>query len=146
MPSHRLQARRGGVRPAAGSDAPQDSTAARGVSVEETFLADVDTLPQPAGFGVESSTSQQSFQLVDEYEVPALTLARLRELSLSIESNGEAKVSVAGVTYGPYTGATDVSVPLDPAILTEGHLIRVHHQSTDGTSTTTQAQVVVLEV
>lgn len=109
-------------------------------------MPDVDELPQPAGFGTEVSTSAQSFTLVDEYTAPPQTLARLREASLSLESNGEARVSVGGVVYGPYTGATDISIPLDPAVLTEGYQVRVFHQSTDGNSTTTKAQLVSLEV
>jgi hypothetical protein len=116
------------------------------VSVEESFVADVDERPQPAGFGTEASTSAQSFSEVASYTVPSQTLARLREATLSIESNGEARVSVGGVVYGPYTGAVDVSIPLDPAVLTEGYQVRVFHQSTDGNSTTTKAQLVVLEV
>lgn len=146
MVSHRLDGRRSGNRPVLDGAPADPSAVAAGVSVEEGFVPNVDGLPQPAGFGTEASRSAQSFALLEEYTVPAKTLGYLRELSLSIESNGEAVVSVAGVRYGPYTGSTDVSVPLDPAVLTEGHQIRVHHQSTDGNSTTTQAQVVVLEV
>jgi hypothetical protein len=146
MAQHRMNCRRSGVRPAPDSPGPAEPFTARGVSVEEGLAPDVDVLPQPAGFGEEASTSQQSFQEIAQYTVPAKSLSRLREASLSIESNGEAKVTVSGTTYGPYTGATDVSVPLDPAVLTEGHQVRVFHQSTDGNSTTTLAQLVTLEV
>lgn len=118
----------------------------RGVSVEEGFVPDVDTLPKPAGFGVEASTSNSSTVLVDEYEVPSGALARLSEVSLSIASNGEASVSVGGVTFGPYSGSLDSSVPFNDAVLTGGYSIRVFHRSTDGNSTTTKAQVVVEEV
>lgn len=146
MASHRGETRRVGVRPEARQDGTQDRAMARGVSVEEGFLADVDTLPRPAGFGTETSTSQQSTQEIDEYVVPDKTVAEVVEVALSIESNGQARVSAPNVTYGPYTGSLDVEVPLQGSRLTPGDRIRVFHQSTDGTSTTTLAQVVALEV
>lgn len=116
------------------------------MSVEESFVPDVDELPQPAGFGTEATQSSQVFGTVAEYTVPPKTLARLREATLSIASNGEAVISVAGTRYGPYFGAVDVTIPLDPAVLTEGYQVRVAHRSTDGNSTTTRAQLVALEV
>lgn len=146
MVEHRGLSRRTTVRPPAPARGSRRSPTAAGTSVEEGFVPSVDVLPKPAGFGTEASTSQQSFQQIEEYEVPAKSVARLRELSLSIESNGEAKVSVAGTTYGPFTGAVDVSVPLDDSVLPPGYQVRVHHQSTDGTSTTTRATVVALEI
>lgn len=146
MPSHRLPGRRGEERPPPSRTAAQPDTAAAGVSVEEGFLPAVDTLPRPAGFGTEASTSQQSSQLVDEYSVPAGTVAEIVEVSLSIEGNGQARVSAPNVTYGPYTGAVDVEVRLQGTRLTEGDRVRVFHQSTDGVSTTTLAQLVALEV
>lgn len=146
MPHNRFDNRRSGVRASPLSDTSQDGTVARGVSVEETFQPDVDELPRPAGFGTEASTSAQSFSVVDEYSVPPKTLAYVREVSASVESNGEVILGVPGTNFGPFTGQTDVAVPLDPGVLTEGDTIRVLHQSTDGTTTTTQAQVVVLEV
>jgi len=146
MPEHRMNCRRSGLRPPAEPSRARPEPAASGVSVEEGFASDVDRLAKPAGFGTEASTSAQSFSLVDEYVVPAKSLARLREASVSLESNGEAKVSVSGTTYGPFSGATDFTIPLDPGVLTEGALVRVHHRSTDGNSTTTKATLVVLEV
>lgn len=146
MAPHRRGERGREVRPRPDSPGSLEPSAARGVAVEEGLVPDVDRLPTPAGFGTEASRSTQSFGLLDEYEVPAGSVAHLREASLSIESNGEAKISVAGTTYGPYTGSLDISVPLDPAILTPGSKVRVHHQSTDGNSTTTRAQLSVLEV
>lgn len=146
MPSHRSLRRPRDVRPEPSIARQPEPSSARGVAVEETFVPDVDELPKPAGFGTEASTSAQSFSEVDEYTVPAGALARLREASLSLESNGEARLSVGGTVYGPYTGATDISIPLDPCVLTEGYQVRVFHQSTDGNSTTTKAQLVVGEV
>jgi hypothetical protein len=127
-------------------DTLTDRTASRGVSVEEGFLPEVDVLPRPAGFGTEASTSQQTLQELETYTVPAKTVARLSELSLSIQGNGEAQVSVAGTVYGPFTGALDVTIPLQNGVLPEGYQIRVSHQSTDGNETTTRATVVALEV
>jgi len=146
MPSHRMNCRRNGIRPPALETPAQPSAAAAGVSVEEAFVPDVDELPQPAGFGSEVSTSAQSSELVDEYVVPAQTLAEVTEVAVSLEANGQARLSVSGVSYGPYTGATDVTVDLSGSQLTAGSRVRVFHQSTDGNSTTTLAQVVALEV
>jgi hypothetical protein len=116
------------------------------VSVEESFQPDVDTLPIPGGFGTEASTSSTTLVLLDSYTVDAGDLARLRSASLSLESNGEAQVTVAGAEYGPYTGASDIEIPLEPSVLTAGYQVRVHHRSTDGNSTTTKAQLVLGEV
>lgn len=116
------------------------------VPVEEGLLPNVDVLPKPDGFGTEASTSSTDFVLLDEYEVRAKHVARMGELALSIPSNAEAKVSVSGTTYGPFSGATDVSVPLEGAVLPPGYQVRVHHRSTDGNSQTTRATVVALEV
>lgn len=146
MGSHRGQTRRVGVRPQPTMDGPRDAAVARRTSVEEELSGPVDLFGRPDGFGTEASRSAQTFTVLDEYTVPDGQLALLREVSLSVEANGEAKVTVAGTTYGPYTGAIDITVPLDPGVLSPGHQIRVHHQSTDGISTTTRAQVVVLEV
>lgn len=140
--------RRGRAIPSPYPDVSSDGDAltARSVAVEEGLMSEADLLPRPAGFGTEASRSAQSFAVLDSYEVPQGTLAHLREASLSIESNGEALVTVGGIVYGPYTGAVDITVPLDPAILPEGYDVVVKHQSTDGASTTTKAQVVALEV
>lgn len=146
MPSHSRYARRRVDRPAESPGASQQEARARGVSVEEGFVADVDELPTPAGFGVESSTSTQSSQLLASYEVPAGTLARLREVSLTLEGNGQGRISVAGTEYGPFTGSVALTVPLEPGVLTQGYQVRVHFQSTDGASTTARSTLSVLEV
>jgi hypothetical protein len=122
------------------------SQAASDVSVEEAVVRDVDELPRPAGFGTQASTSQQSSVEIDEYVVPAGCLAEITEVALSLEGNGQATVAVSGVSYGPYDGAIDVSVPLQGSRLAAGDRVRVVHQSTDGLETTTLAQVVSLEV
>jgi hypothetical protein len=120
--------------------------AARGVSVEEGFLPEVDVLPRPTGFGTEATTSSTDPVLLDSYQVPADHVARLSELALSISSNGQASVTVSGVQYGPFTGATDVSIPLQNGVLPPGYRVEVWHESTDGSDTTTRATVVALEV
>jgi hypothetical protein len=119
---------------------------ARAVSAEEMQVPAVDQLPQPAGFGEEGATSSTSSVLLAEYEVPANAIARLREASISLQSNGKGSISVNGVQYGEFTGAVDVTLPLDPAALTPGSLVRVHHQSTDGTATTTRTTLTVGEI
>lgn len=146
MVSHRSRARTSVARPEPVGDGRASRAAASGQSVEEGFAPSVDVFPKPDGFGTEASTSSSTFVLLDEYVVPDGHVARLREASLSIEGNGEAKISVAGTTYGPFTGSVDVAVPLDDSVLPAGYHIRVHHQSTDGTSTTTKTVVVALEI
>lgn len=146
MSSHRLRTRRTALRPGTEATASEPSQAAQTTSVEDDLVFSQEVLPRPAGFGTEASTAVQSMQLLDEYQVPPGTAGRLREVALSIESNGEAKVSVSGTIYGPFTGAVDFSIPLDDAVLSPGYEIRVFHQSTDGNTTTTKATAVVLEV
>lgn len=134
------------MRPSGIQEPESDQLSAFSAPVEEGIVRDPDTLPKPAGFGTEDTTSNTSWTLIDEYTVDDLHLAHLREASLSIPANAQAKVTVAGVTYGPYTGAVDVTIPIDPGVLTQGYEVRVFHQSTDGSSVTTLAQLVVLEV
>jgi len=146
MPEHRMNCRRSGVRPSPEAPGELEPASARGVSVEERPVPDVDQLGKPAGFGTEASTSSGSFVELGSYEVPEGSLARVRSASVSIESNGEAIVGVGGVSFGPFTGAVDVEIPLEPSVLVEGGLVRVLHKSTDGASTTTKAIVVASEV
>lgn len=146
MAQHRMNCRRSGVRPSPESPGQLEPAGARGVSVEERPVPDVDQFGKPAGFGTEASTSSTSFSEVDRYEVDGGDLARVRSADLAIESNGEAQVGVGGTTFGPFTGSVDVSIPLDPSVLVEGGLVRVLHRSTDGNSTTTRALVVAAEV
>jgi len=146
MAEHRMNCRRSGVRAPTTTAGAQDGLTARGVAVEEGLIPDVDELPLPAGFGEEVETSDTKTQVVASYEPPENSIARLGEVSVSIESNGEALVSVSGTVYGPFTGSLDVAVPLDTAVLSPGYQVRVFHQSTDGNSTTTRATVVALEV
>jgi hypothetical protein len=146
MPTHRGETRREDARP--GTDrivSPSDEAGQR-VTLDDDLAYSVEALPTPAGSGGEFSTSLQTPQEAIEYTVPPETVGRLREISLSLEANGEAKIEVAGSTYGPFTGAVDYTVPLDDAVLPPGYQVRVFHQSTDGTTTTTKAAVVVLEV
>jgi len=141
----RRRENRVGVSPRPPSDR-NGSQAASDAAVEETVVRDVDELPRPAGFGTEAATSSQSSVEIDSYVVPAGALAEIVEVALSLEGNGQATVAVSGVSYGPYTGAIDISVPLEGSRLTEGDRVRVFHQSTDGASTSTLAQVAALEV
>lgn len=122
------------------------SVSASSVPVEESVIREVDELPQPAGFGTEASTSQQSSVLIESYQVPQESLTEITEVALSIQDNGQATISVSGVSYGPYTGPVDITAPLEGSRLTPGSRVRVFHQSTDGSSTTTLAQLVALEV
>jgi hypothetical protein len=106
----------------------------------------VDQLPKPAGFGVESSTSNSGSTLLAEYEVPANALGRLQEASLSLEGNGAGTISVSGVQYGSFTGALDVTLPLEPAVLTPGSKVRVLFNSTDGAPTKARTTLTVGEI
>lgn len=96
---------------------------------------------EPAGFGSESNTASQAFELLDETEIPAGRQGELVEASLAIAGNGEAFVALRGIEYGPYTGAVEASIPFGNAALVEGDSVRVLHRSTDGEPTTTRAQV-----
>lgn len=106
----------------------------------------VDEFAKPAGFGVEAITSNSSSTLLAEYEVPENSIARLREVSLSLSSNGQGSITLDGEQFGPFTGAVDITLPLDPAVLTAGSLVRVFHQSTDGSSTTSRTTLTVGEI
>lgn len=146
MPSHRRGPRRGtdALRTASGlaADALSPRRLARGETVEQALGEP----GEPAGFGTEASTSATADVELDTYAVPLGKTGRLEEASLSIESNGEATVHVNGIEYGPFTGATDVTLPFGGAFLVEGASVKVTHESTDGASTTTKAFVTVREI
>jgi hypothetical protein len=141
-----MNCRRNGVRPEPELPGTAEPASARGVSAEEMGILNVDQFPKPAGFGVERSTSNSGSTLLAEYEVPERAIGRLREASLSLESNGRGQISVSGVQYGPFDGAIDITLPLEPAVLTPGSKVRVLFNSTDGSSTTAQSTLTVGEI
>jgi len=141
-----MNCRRNGVRPAPEQAGELEPASARAVSVEEMQIPAVDEFPKPAGFGAEASTSNSSSTLLAEYEVPERAIARLREVSLSLASNGKGSITLDGEQFGPFSGAVDITLPLDPAVLTPGSLVRVFHQSTDSKSTTSRATLTVGEI
>jgi hypothetical protein len=145
MTRHRMNCRRSGVRPSPESDGRPESPLSRAVSVEEGAVPDVDRLRQPAGFVSSTSTTSTSPVLVDSYEVPDQTTAVLREVSLSLDSEGVGRVHVAGETFGPISGPVDLTLPLDPAVLTPGYQVTVTVLANSGNSTTATASVVALE-
>jgi hypothetical protein len=96
---------------------------------------------EPAGTGVEEATSSGSFVELASIEIPADRQAQLDEVSASIEANGEAFVAMRGLTFGPYTGKIEISVPFDGAVLLEGDEVVVYHRSTDGNATSSKGQI-----
>lgn len=146
MPGHRAQSRRQDARPEP-QDPPRggDSLAA-GVSVEEGFIPDVDRLPQPGGFGEETTTTSTDFVELASYQVPAGSLALLSEVSLILDTQGEGQISVAGTTYGPFSGPLELDVPLREAVLTEGYVIRISVRSQAGQETEAKGLAVLSEV
>jgi hypothetical protein len=140
-----MNCRRSGVRPSPESDGRPESPLSRAVSVEEGAVPDVDRLRQPAGFVSSTSTSSTSPVLVDSYTVPDQTTALLREVSLSVDGEGLGRVHVAGETFGPISGPVDLTLPLDPAILTPGYQVVATLESQSGNTTSATASLVVLE-
>lgn len=132
--------------PTAGTGTAEDALSPRRLARGETTEEAPGEPGEPAGFGTEASTSQTDDVDLDSYTVPAGRTARVIECAVSVESNGEASVHLNGTTYGPFTGAVDVSLPFDGAFLLPGNSIKVTHESTDGASTTTKATVTVQEV
>lgn len=131
----------------AGSGLASDALSARRLALDEATEEAAGVPGEPAGFGGEASTSQQSRQVIDTYTVPADRTARLVEAALALESNGQGAVLVNGEEFGPFTGGpTDVNLPFDRAVLLPGDQVVAAHQSTDGASTTTKAFVTVREV
>lgn len=131
---------------AAGTATAQDALSPRRLARGEVTEEAPGEPGEPAGFGTEASTSATDDVDLDSYTVPAGRTARVVEVALSVESNGEASVHMNGTTYGPFTGAVDVSLPWDGAFLLPGSTIKVTHESTDGASTTTKATATVQEV
>lgn len=146
MPGHSRSKRRRTEARAVGQGLPEEALSARRLALDEQVEEARGTPGEPAGFGTEASTSNTDDVELDSYRVPDGRTARLVEAALSIESNGEASVHVNGRTWGPFTGAVDVSLEFDRAFLPEGADLLVTHESTDGNSTTTKASVTVREV
>jgi len=129
-------------------DAPRAAPAGPvGLLQVDEPLGRIDTTEfRPAGTGGEFTTSTQSAQLVATVEPDRDGVLLLDEVSLSIDSEGQATVDVGQQEYGPYTGADDVSLPFDGTVLPFGRRIRVFHQSTAGNSTTTKVSVTGREI
>lgn len=125
---------------------PAGVTPPRGIDLADEPLGGSDSEEfELAGAGGQASTSSSTFQVVAEYEVPRDERALLVEMSASTESNGQVRLAANGVTFGPFSGAVDVSIPGD-----RGHLytrrVVVEHKSTDGASVQTQATIIAQEV
>jgi len=101
---------------------------------------------EPTGAGGEASTSSTSDVTLLEFSPDRGQTMLVDEVSVSLESNGKARIALNGVVYGPYTGATDISLQYRGAKLPFGGHIRIKHQSTDGNSTTTKAAITGREV
>jgi len=140
-----MNCRRSGVRPSPESDGRPESPLSRAVSVEEGAVPDVDRLRQPAGFVSSVGTTFQSPIEIDSYTVPDQTTALLREVSLSVDGEGLGRIHVAGETFGPIGGPVDLTLPLDPAILTPGYQVVMTIESRLGNSTSATGSLVVLE-
>lgn len=130
----------------AGAGLAEEAVSSRRLARGETTEEAPGEPGEPAGFGTEATTSQTDDVVLDSYEVPAGRTARVVEVSMSLESNGEASAHLNGTTYGPFTGAVDVSLPFDGAFLLPGSTVKVTHESTDGADTSTKATVTVREV
>lgn len=146
MASDRRSTRRGTEAIRAGRGLADEALSPRRLARGETTEEAPGEPGEPAGFGTEASTSSTDDVELDTYEVPEGRTGRLIEAAIDVESNGEATVHVNGIEYGPFTGIVSVNLPFDGAFLTEGSLVKVTHESTNGTSTTTQASVTVQEV
>jgi hypothetical protein len=101
---------------------------------------------EPFGAGVEDSTSQQTPQVLLDVEPDRDQTLILDEVAVSLAANGQAEVTLNGRSWGPYTGATDVSIPFNGAVQPYTGRVRILFQSTDGNSTTARAQVTGREV
>jgi len=124
-----------------------DAPPRRGIELIDEPLGDDDRAEfRPFGDGVSASTSSGTFVELLAVEPDRGSTVLLDEISMSLEGNGEAQVGVDGIVYGPFSGATDVSITFDGAKLSAGGLIRIQHRSTDGNSTESQAFVSGREV
>lgn len=101
---------------------------------------------EAAGDLAEATTSSASFSTVATYQVSPGRTGRLEEISASVQSNGKVQVVIDGQAFGTVTGSTATSLPFDGATLSQGTVVEVDHQSTDGTSTTTRVSITAREV
>lgn len=146
MAASRRSDRRGTDALRAGSGLAEDALSPRRLALDEATEEAPGEPGEPAGFGTEATTSATSDVVLDEYEVPEGRTARLVEVALSLEGNGEATVHVTGIEFGPFTGQVDVTLPFDRAFLLPGQGVKVTHESTDGANTTTRASATLREV
>jgi hypothetical protein len=101
---------------------------------------------EPAGDLAEATTSAQSFSTVTTYSVSSGRTGRLEEVSAQVQSDGEVRVVIDGQTFGTITGSAAPAIPFGGATLASGTVVKVDHQSTDGTPTTTRASITAREV
>jgi hypothetical protein len=132
--------------PTVRADQPAGAPPARGIDRVDEGLGGADSEEfELAGTGGEDTTSASSYSVVAEYEPPRDERAMLVEASMSIESNGKARIAANGRLFGPYSGGVDISIPGDSALL-YARRVAIEHKSTDGNATTTQAAIVAKEV
>jgi hypothetical protein len=101
---------------------------------------------RPAGAGAELTTASQDLEPVVDYQVPRDRTALLETVAAEVDGSGSVVLSVAGTTFGPFSGSVSVSLPFDGAKLPGGHSVRVFASSAEGIETTAVATIVVREV
>lgn len=121
---------------------PADAPPRKGIEIVDESLGDpADPEFEPFGSGVESTTSQQSPQVVLDLTPDRDRTLVLDEVAVSTESNGQVEVTLNGQSFGSYTGGTDVTIPFAGAVMPFTGRVRILHESTDGNDVTTKAQV-----
>jgi hypothetical protein len=96
---------------------------------------------RPSGSGGEVSTSSGVFVRAAQFAAPKNKRVEIDEIAVAPSSNGAVRVDLAGRRFGPYSGAVDVRLPFDGAVLDPGDLVVVSHRSTDGNATETLYQL-----
>lgn len=90
--------------------------------------------------------TSQTFSEIASYDVPPSKAALLDEVSASVDGDGDILLEGSHFDSDPISGAKDVAVPFNGAVLIGGQSVRVLHRSTSGTASDAEAMIVAREV
>lgn len=80
---------------------------------------------EPFGGGTEETIAADSTGLVASWRVPRYRQGEIDEIAVARPSGATVTVYLRELSYGPFTGSDNVTIPFNGAHLSEGDLVKV---------------------
>ena len=80
---------------------------------------------EPWGGGTETDLAADSTGLIASWRVPRYRQGEVDEIAVASPSGATVTVYLRGLSYGPFTGSDNVTIPFGGAHLSEGDLVKV---------------------